>query len=573
MKINVRIFLMLSTLCFWISLTDLYTSTIVLFLLFGIGTGLLITKTQPLSRLLGGKRTKKTLLLLIAFIISGVFSVYSGLYFRINWSGSTLLRRILIRFIPNHDLALLLIALVLMLGMFPAVFNVMTRVLYHSWRMLRSIRWNTLWACIKQSLTLKSILKKATLVVVSLILATAIGIGLLTAVFLIPTDSIEENLQQSALTIQEEGAYPNISQWFHSWMDNWTDSIIMMEAGIAPEGSALEAAILSSHGVIDGASTEADVFVAHYVDGTPYVKMIEYCRYWHGYLVFLKPLLYVMNYNAIRILNGIVQLLIVVSICWLMHKKKLTAYIPAVVLTYLMLMPLALAASMQYSTCFYVILFALLGLLLIPKEKLSRLSAPLFLFTGMATSYFDFLTYPIATFGVPMLMLLLLQSDQEPENKLVKTAKCGILWCIGFGGLWVCKWVLCYIVCGYNLSKILSFVAERTSMAGVSSVLHVELMNFASFAKTLVMVLVLCFVAGKGFFKKSGVTSLTSTHYRAVLPYLLVSIAPIAWFAFATQHSKVHFWFTNKAYCVTLLGILFAVINVRCLSKRNETRY
>lgn len=344
-----------------------------------------------------------------------------------------------------------------------------------------------------------------------------------------------------------------------------------MESGIAPEASAIETAVISPHGVTADSTSPAESFVAHYLDGVPYAEITEYCRYWHGYLIVIKPLLYLMNYNTIRVLNGIAQLLIVLTICWLIHKKKLTAYIPAVILSYLMMMPHVLARSIQFSTCFYVIVLALLGLLLIPNEKLNRFGPYLFLAAGMATSYFDFLTYPIATFGIPMLMLLLLQRSEKLEKKLVNIAKCGLFWCIGFGGLWVCKWALCYIVCGYNLSQIFSIVAERTSMSEVPSVLYVEFKNFAEFFKTLATFFVLAFVTGRNFFKKRSASALESAQYRAIFPYLLVSSAPFVWFAFAANHSNNHYWFTNKALWTTMVGLLITVITLRVQSKDSNS--
>ena len=569
MKTKLRYLLVISAVCFWVSFAVQQIANITLFLLFGICSGLLIAKVQPLSLLLGQKRARNTILLLAAVAVSAVFCIYAGLYFYYTWSGSVMLERLIARFTTHYERALIGITAVVTLGMFPAVFDVISRLMLHAWRMVRSIHFLSLWTYAKQALSAKTVLKNIVLVTFSLILAAAIGIGLLTAVYLLPVEQIEQNVDRSALIIQEEGTYKEISSWFYSRLDNWTDSITLMEAATGPETTALEAAVNVTHGSIVGA-TPADTLVAHYIDGEPYDSIVEYSRYWHGYLLLIKPLLCFMDYQAIRILNGIVQLLFVATICFLLYQKKLSAYIPSVVLVYLSLMPVALACSIQFSTCFYIIMASLLVLLLINKQKLDRFAGLLFLCIGMATSYFDFWTYPIATFGIPICLLLLLMSTSDLEQKLLQIVKCGIFWCIGFGGFLVSKWVISYLVCGYDFSKILSLLDVRTSMtdaSGVVSLYQIEMLNYTTFLKTPITVLSIYFIGKKMCANKSDSDLWNQTLYRAVLPYLLVALAPVVWFAFAGNHSAIHYSFTNKACAVTLFAVLLSAITVYGLKK------
>ena len=46
---------------------------------------------------------------------------------------------------------------------------------------------------------------------------------------------------------------------------------------------------------------------------------------------------------------------------------------------------------------------------------------------------------------------------------------------------------------------------------------------------------------------------------QTMIPYLTLSLAPIVWYAFATNHSTIHYWFTNKACVVSVVAILFGV--------------
>ena len=47
----------------------------------------------------------------------------------------------------------------------------------------------------------------------------------------------------------------------------------------------------------------------------------EYARYWHGYLVLLRPLLALFNYSAIRIILLVITLLSMAILAILLYKK------------------------------------------------------------------------------------------------------------------------------------------------------------------------------------------------------------------------------------------------------------
>ncbi len=54
---------------------------------------------------------------------------------------------------------------------------------------------------------------------------------------------------------------------------------------------------------------------------------------------------------------------------------------------------------------------------------------------------------------------------------------------------------------------------------------------------------------------------------RILFPFLLTGLVPVAWYAFATNHSTVHCFFTNKAAAVSLLAVLFRLI---CLLRADK---
>ena len=572
MKNKFRYLLILSSIFFWISFISLSSHLFVLFTVFGICAGFLIAKNRPLSELNWPKRAVKCVLWLIAAALTAIVCICCARFFHVTWSSNTLFQSFLTRFVPDFNTGLLGIEIILAIGMFPSVFDLLCRGLCHAWGLINSIPWASLWKYAAKTVTGRAFFKDALLVVVTLFLGVSIGLGLLTAVYCIPIASVEKNVTRSAQTMQNEGTYPVVSKWFHSTLDNWTDAIILMETSTIQGANALEGAINASHGFINSTNSPTESFIAHYTEGQPYDTIVEYCRYWHGYLVLVKPLLCLMDYNGMRILNGAMQLILMTVICLLLAKKGYREYVIPFLLMYLMLMPVALAASLQFSTCFYVIALAVILLLLTRQEKLNCFAAPLFLLIGIATAYVDFLTYPIATFGIPMLILLLLRNSSPLEDKFFQIVKCGIFWCMGFAGMWASKWILSHVICGYSYSNIINIIADRTAMdVGIQNDwFYIETLNYFTFLSTPVSFLLLLFIGNRYRKIRRGGNVASAEAYRIVAPYILTSCAPIVWYTFASNHSFNHFWFTNKACAVTLLGVLFAVTAIHSLQKQSS---
>lgn len=284
--------------------------------------------------------------------------------------------------------------------------------------------------------------KTLILTILNLILAVILGTALLYAVFLLPNDRIQKQMTSSAITVQNEGVYPYLSEDFSSTLDNFTDSLMMLNASDTKDEPALKRAMAAYHGNIGDENNSAAMLVFHYVGGADFDREYDYPRYWHGYLVFLRPLLEFLDFNAIRVVNGIAQTLLFIVTVWLMLRKKKEFYIVPWMIGYLMLMPLVQARSLQYSTCHYVFMVGSLVLLSLSEDKIRKYGIFVFLNIGIATAFFDLLTYPIATYGVPMLVFLMLTDEDAFKSRILNIINNGIFWCIGYGGMWVSKWIL-----------------------------------------------------------------------------------------------------------------------------------
>ncbi len=97
----------------------------------------------------------------------------------------------------------------------------------------------------------KKIICSTALVLLNLAGAAILGMTLLYVAFSLPLPSIEKNVRLSATTIRNEGTYPKVTKYATSQLDNFTDSIMMLETTDISEVSRIEKTVFVYHGVID----------------------------------------------------------------------------------------------------------------------------------------------------------------------------------------------------------------------------------------------------------------------------------------------------------------------------------
>ena len=390
-----------------------------------------------------------------------------------------------------------------------------------------------------------------------LVLGIATGVVLLSLTYSIPTDEIENHVRKSAMdTIQIEGLYPELTHIATSYLDNWTDSIMLAEAAHPSVKSAVYDAMQVPRFV---ANEFPDQSLVIWAKTGEYVYEDTYPQYWHGYLIFLKPLFMVMDFSQIRILNGICQTMLSLTMVWLLWKHSLKPYILPWLISVCMLMPLAMAKCMQFSSCYYIFTIASLTLLCCQSSPKRHL---IFLWAGIATAYFDFLTYPISTFGIPAVFALIVSPGQKLEKQLKMLAVCFIAWVAGYGLMWGGKLLAGSLITGVNYIREAEghvghwFDGERWFSLG-----RVYYLNVRDFIYTpvsvvafgFVAVLVVCIIR-----KRSGFMLVLPI----MIPYLILAAMPFLWYLFLFNPSGIHHFFTNKACVVTAFSGMSMLITL-----------
>lgn len=277
-------------------------------------------------------------------------------------------------------------------------------------------------------------------------MAVAAAGVLMFLVYLIPTERMLENAKRSVEIFENEGSSAQMIHGYPSTaLDNYTDTWMLRIAFYDGEESAADKAFHNYYYHGDREYTDVCQSTIAYLRGTdPGKNREEYARYWHGYLLILKPLLFLFDYGAIRQILKICSLFLVLYLAVLLERAGLKeAVIPfGGMLVFLEFATIGM--SMQYTWVF--LLAMLFSVLILKKYRAWKESTYnwIFLIIGCLTSFFDFLTYPLITLAVPLLILCMCYGSQErvgAKTFLWHKILLAVHWAVGYVGMWCGKWI------------------------------------------------------------------------------------------------------------------------------------
>lgn len=375
---------------------------------------------------------------------------------------------------------------------------------------------------------------------------------LLTLVMCIPNSAIRENYDKSMEVFDNEG-----DGWIRTYtyasgsmLDNLTDRIIICETMVNENCSPISNA-MSGNG---------------------------YSRYWHGYLSWVRPMLLVFSYLDIRyILMFVFMFLLAACILGLNDRLgRASAWIFTLCMTlaYFIMIPW----SLQFCEVFLITMGAVLYVLKRYDSSWGVFAVgEMFLVIGMITQYLDFLTAPLLTLGMPLVVILLLnirENGRETSfrNWAILIHSC-ITWAIGWALSLAAKLVIGTAVLGRNIIEdAFNQVAFRVNGNEASKTSRITAiikniyssMPFSNVIgkgekKAIVLVgivYILLFAAIIFLWIKYRKKSMWITY----LPVFAAGFLPIAWFIVMSQHSQVHFFYTYRIMLITWFALFMSFV-------------
>ena len=225
----------------------------------------------------------------------------------------------------------------------------------------------------------------------------------------LPAQPVLEHVYDSAQTIQQEGLYPEYFGFKLFQMDNYTDTIMLFEAAAMGEQNPLTAMMTATAYNVDNFETMASDLAVYCERTIPLatgaqkaVQLVpfSYARYWHGYLIWLRPLLCVMSITGVRVVQYLVLFALLAVILWQLRRQCGLRAMVWFAVSQLAVTVFWVPHQVQYFTTF-CIAYAGCAWVLARPRRAGQLSIALVVL-GTCTAFCDLLVTPIITLGLPV---------------------------------------------------------------------------------------------------------------------------------------------------------------------------
>lgn len=380
-------------------------------------------------------------------------------------------------------------------------------------------------------------------------------LGLLILASAVPSSSVNSRLGDSVTTLKKEGLYPSVGfPWRKIVLDNFTDSVMLNIAYSVDSSNPVRSAIRTIQ--FDGDDNAADQILNL---GKLYKKQdiheTVYERYWHGYLVFLRPLLAITSYAGVRIVLTAVLFSIFAIFMHTSWKRLGVRTTFGLLVGFIAVDFFWLGKSLQLSNTFIT---GMLGsLYLLRKKNLSFLEvSTVFFIVGAVTQYIDVLSAPLVSLG---LLLVITAGLLKKTIDLKKVVFFCILWSVGYLSLWGAKWILAErtyvpgaITVGYKKVQDRTMNSVDAQFSRKNAVLRnfYQLRGYDKRDKIVLLVLGICYAMFmvRYFSVKSAST-------KKVVMWIAVATIPYLWYFIVAEHSYIHVLFTYRNQFVTVFAL------------------
>jgi len=406
-------------------------------------------------------------------------------------------------------------------------------------------------------------LKQVLILMYYVCLMAVAGLYILAFAYKIPADRMRQQIVESTEQFEVE---PHPYSFSANPVDNLTDGYMLLAAGRDNTDNIwLSAVNIWIDGYEEKMPNQALVEIYKYEQEPD--SSFSYSRYWHGYLIFLKPVLCFFNYAQIRYLMSALQLIMLYVTTFFIQKKMGGWYALPLIVAYIFMNPVSTMSCMQYNVVTIITLISLVSVVRRLDYWLLHDFATCLLFCtiGLCTSYFDLLTFPLLTLGAPLVTLMSYRIFRQREDNLLQLFHYIVSWCIGYFGMWIMKWVYGSIITRRNLfrdaidqakfrtSSYDPFASQQITYQDVVRA-NMEQISIVSLIVAAVVFLVIIFVKPNSRPRRGA---------EMIACFLAVALLPFAWYFLLKNHSYVHSWFTFRNLSVTVYSVLMCAVTWR----------
>lgn len=382
---------------------------------------------------------------------------------------------------------------------------------------------------------------------------------------LLPNGRIRSHIEESKDILMKSNNNPLFDNYIIGGkVDDYTDLIIMNIAankGTSENESPLIKAFENS--IYNNEEGNQYKSLEETISNESLYNNASYARYWHGIQTIVRPLLLVFNYEEIRYLFMIIMFLLL-SITTVGIYENLTIF-HALSFAFSMLAVcfFIIPASLQYIGVFAIMMCAIIIInILYKKQKLGLLPYVFFVLGGL-TTFFDLLTVPMITLGMPLIIVILLKGQQKENIKelILEIIKLSILWCVSYATIFFAKWIIASLILHKNIIKeAINQIIFRTngSEEYPTTRLGAIAENFRFLCNNVMVVstvgIAIAWVIALIKHRKRF------NEIKGVIPLVIIAIFPYVWYFVFAGHSIIHAFFTYRLQAIFIFAVLCAMI-------------
>ena len=386
----------------------------------------------------------------------------------------------------------------------------------------------------------------------------------------IPRTSIEKNLIKSTDYFRNRNMVEIIQiRREYTYLHLWSESVLLNIINCIDTDHVFESTMIDRYYMSKMENTNKEFIDVVEQNLEPNT---QYLRYWHGSMIFIRPLLLILPIQEIFSLNYvIINIFFIVTFIILLKKNRKLGLI-FVIGMFMVAFPVV-GISLLYSWTFYIMMIMTIIAIFIEKKGNSGLYKLLFV-SGMITCFLDFLTTELITLYVPVLIVLYIRKVENKEFKFKDGFKfvviASITWAFGYASMWIAKWLLASIVLKENALK---YVIDNIKLRinGTDNYLKIEELYKKVIPMNFYTLYPLCNIKGKKrqlklliriiivFVLLIDWKNLRKNKFSLLM--LIIAIIPYARYLILANHSFKHYFFTFREQIITIIALGFFIID------------
>ena len=301
----------------------------------------------------------------------------------------------------------------------------------------------------------------------------------------------------------------------------------------------------------------------------------DYSRYWHGSVIFIRPLMLLGDVRVVKLAGIIFALLFLIIDCIMLIKRGQKFGAAALVISFAAVQMYNIRLSLEYMPTVLICLGMLPFFVCLEKRGDVPLSV-LSVICGTMTAFFDFLTTETLTILIPLIIIMMTRKNEGRfegfKRELATSAKCGVSWVCAYLCTFLVKWTAASIVTGEN--KFIAAISsaevrvngEAEELSPVMQMIFAPLANISAMfggyervspANIIAGLFITATLsAGIFFIFRRGEKGSGKGFARLML---VLGLVPYLRYIVLNNHSYLHEFFTYRAQAASVLALMGAV--------------